>query len=76
MCNIYFNAEADITVNSLTDLLNSIPSPRLILGDFNAKHRSWGSPGNDRRGEIVNDVFFNNFLHLLHMNLYTFTDKS
>ena len=66
VCNIYFNAEADITVNSLTDLLNSIPSPRLILGDFNAKHRAWGSPGNDRRGEVVNDVFFNNFLHLLN----------
>ena len=38
-----------------------IPSPKLILGDFIAKHSLWGSPDNDPSGvAIFNDILNNN----------------
>ena len=72
LCNVYFNDNANINVNSLTALIDSIPSPKLILGDFNAKHPSWGSPISDGRGDIVSDVFLNANLHILNDGSPTF----
>ena len=57
ICNIYFNDNADITYNNFKQLIDSIPSPKLILGDINAKHISWGSPLSNDRGLIINNVF-------------------
>lgn len=42
ICNIYFNDGANVNAQTFKDLVNSIPSPKLILGDFNAKHSLWG----------------------------------
>ena len=72
VCNIYFNDDADINVNSLNNLFSSIPSPKLILGDFNAKHPNWGSPVSDPRGDIVLDFILNNNLYLLNDGSPTF----
>ena len=57
ICNVYFNDEADITNNSLNNLINNIPFPKLILGDFNGHHPSWGSPDSNLRGDVIYDTF-------------------
>ena len=66
LCNVYFNDQAQIDVQNLGQLIDAIPSPKLILGDFNAKHQSWGSPTSDARGDMVSQVFLNHYLHLLN----------
>ena len=38
ICSIYLSPNKSITKEDLKDLLSQLPSPFLILGDFNAKH--------------------------------------
>ena len=58
ICNVYFNEPAEINYISLRNLIDSIPNPKLILGDMNAKHVAWGSPETNDRGTLINNVFF------------------
>ena len=66
ICNVYFNEGADVSYNNLKLLIDSIPSPKLILGDVNAKHASWGSPENTDRGLLINNVFSDKGLFVLN----------
>ena len=72
ICNVYFNQDANINSVTLTNLINSIPSPKLILGDINGKHYSWGSPICDRRGNIIHEVFADNNMMILNNGLPTY----
>ena len=72
ICNVYFNDDADITAQTFNNLVKSIPSPRLILGDFNVKHSLWGSPDNDPRGVAIFNVILNNNLCVLNDGSPTF----
>ena len=66
ICNVYFNEAANVNSVTLTDLINSIPTPRLILGDINGKHHVWGSPDNTPRGIVINDTFSLDNLFILN----------
>ena len=37
-----------------------LPSPFLILGDFNAHSPVWGSPNTNTRGQIIEDFITSN----------------
>jgi hypothetical protein len=37
----------------LQDLLSQLPTPYLLLGDFNARHHVWGAVDEDERGRIL-----------------------
>ena len=66
ICNVYFNEPADVNYVSLKALVDSIPNPKLILGDVNAKHIAWGSPENNDRGTLINNVFSDKDLFILN----------
>ena len=42
VCNMYINPQNIITQHDLELLIDQLPPPFLILGDFNAKHRMRG----------------------------------
>ena len=65
ICNVYFNNLADITSDTL-DVINSLPTPILVLGDVNAKHPVWGSDHSDSRGTIINDWVLDNEFFVLN----------
>ena len=66
ICNVYFNEPAEINYISLRNLIDSIPNPKLILGDMNAKHVAWGSPETNDRGTLINNVFSDKDLFVLN----------
>ena len=66
ICNIYLPEHAQVTADTLGRLFSSIPEPRLILGDFNARHVSWGSPLNCPRGIIITDSLLEHDLIVLN----------
>lgn len=72
VCCIYFNAQADVSSVTLQNLIDSIPPPRLILGDVNAKHPIWGAPSSDQRGVILNDHFVSQDLFVLNDGSHTY----
>lgn len=52
ICNIYL-PEFDWNINDLTNIVSQLPTPYLIIGDFNAHNPLWGSNRIDPRGRII-----------------------
>ena len=76
ICNIYLPEHAIVNRDVLNDLLNSIPNPKLILGDVNAKHPAWGSSITSPRGTLLIDRFLNHDLMILNDMSPTRYDKN
>lgn len=55
-----------VTKSGLDSLMQQIPPPRLILGDFNAQGQQWGNPTNDRRATLLMAVFDDHNLSTLN----------
>lgn len=53
ICNIYLPPGQDVDINNLVTEINNLPKPRLICTDANARHESWGSSEDDRRGREI-----------------------
>lgn len=56
ICNIYLNPRGNVTANNITDLINQLPRPYIVMGDFNAKHEMWGCDSTDERGKIIENI--------------------
>jgi hypothetical protein len=56
ICNVYIPPNKDFYLHDINNLLNQIPSPRLIIGDFNSHHISWNSLDTNLRGQILYDA--------------------
>ena len=72
VCSLYLPPREVVTSDQLTDLINSLPKPFLILGDLNGKHPYWGSDQADRRGDLITETLDNNTLHILNNGNPTF----
>ena len=72
-CSLYLNPDIPFPINDFIALLDELPSPYLILGDFNCKNSLWGSPrvvANEpiayRRGTDLLNIIEPRQLHILN----------
>ena len=56
VCSIYLPPNEDLPDNDLTTLLQEIPRPFLLLGDFNGRHPLWGDIITNTRGNILSTI--------------------
>lgn len=56
ICCIYLPRSTRIEETSLLHLINQLPSPRIIMGDFNSNNTLWGSNTIDARGRTIEEV--------------------
>ena len=66
ICNIYLNPNQNITKQSLENIIQQLPEPFILMGDFNAKHTLWGGNTVDRRGRIVESLVMDNDISILN----------
>ena len=69
LCCVYLPPSHNINPADLDNLINQLPTPFLILGDFNAHNTLWGGQTNDRRGTIIENL-------ILRHNLCLYNDKT
>ena len=55
-----------LMLNDLQSLIDQLPQPFMLLGDFNAKHTLWGETFCDRWGLIVEDLIDRNDIILMN----------
>ena len=65
-CNLYLPGSRDINADTLTSLLNQLPKPYVILGDFNSHNTLWGCRETNSRGRTVESVINENECILLN----------
>ena len=66
VCNIYSSRSHQLSSQLLNDLLSQLPSPYLILGDFNAYSSVWNCLSTDSRGRIMEEFINLNNLVILN----------
>ena len=53
VCNIYIPPSVDVSLSDLEELIQQLPAPFVLVGDFNAHSPLWGDVKQDFRGQIV-----------------------
>ena len=86
ICSIYLPGAIGFTNSDLQNLINQLPPPFLLLGDFNAHNPLWGGNDLDGYGRIVenilniNDIILYNdgsmTYHNIHNNTFSAIDLS
>lgn len=72
ICNLYIHPNENLIEYDFQQLLDQIPEPRIILGDFNAHNILWGSSKSNKRGKTLESSIINNHLMCIN-NINEFT---
>ena len=56
-CNIYLSPSKTYRKASIENILDQLPRPVVLMGDFNAHHPLWGSTYSSPRGDVLVDIF-------------------
>ena len=65
-------SEVSLSTQHLDSLLEQLPLPYLLLGDFNGHNILWGCNKNITRGEIIVNFITNNGICLMNDKTYTY----
>ena len=55
-----------LELSDLQNLIDQLPKPFILMGDFNAKHTLWGESHCDRWGNIIEELLDNNDITLMN----------
>jgi len=66
VASVYIPGREAISVASMNALLDTLPQPRVLLGDFNAHHSVWGAQRTTRRGEVIEQLLSTRNLNILN----------
>ena len=66
ICSIYLPPSDTLSKNSLVNLIDQLPHPFMLVGDFNGHSKVLGCSDTNDRGEIIEDVIAENGLCLLN----------
>ena len=64
ICNIYL--PPNMNTDFIDNLVQQLPSPYILLGDFNAHHPMWGCSHQNIKGNLVEQLLLNHSLVLLN----------
>ena len=67
MQHLYFPTET-LTKRSLEQLVNQLPHPFLLVGDFNARNPAWGDSLTNSHGRVIQDFILTTEFSLLNSN--------
>ena len=67
ICSIYLPPSTNIDIADLDAIVSQLPSPVLLLGDFNAHSPLWGCNSLDNRGKVCEDLINGHNLCILNL---------
>ena len=72
ICSIYLPPNEPINNNEIENLIQQLPKPFILMGDFNSHNIIWGSKDTNQKGKQVEDLINRNNL-CLHNNNKSYT---
>ena len=72
ICSVYIPPSFSLKYEHLIALIQQLPAPYLLLGDFNGHNILWGNKENNARGELIENVITNNDICLMNDKSYTY----
>ena len=72
ICSIYLPPNNPFNVADLENLIQQLPKPFIIMGDFNSHSNIWGCRNTDQKGKLIEDFINKNNLLLYNNKSYTY----
>jgi endonuclease/exonuclease/phosphatase (EEP) superfamily protein YafD len=72
LCSIYIPPSTSPSVAEGQALLDQLPQPFLLVGDFNAHNPLWGSTNYNNRGKVLEDIIADNNLCIFNDDSHTY----
>ena len=66
VCSLYLLPSLDFDLHDLQSLVDQLPVPFLLLGDFNAHSPLWGRQNLDNKGKVIEDLLDRNDIALFN----------
>ena len=66
ICSVYIPPSFSLNSQHLDNLLQQLPSPYILLGDFNGHNILWGGQNNDSRGELIENFITKNDICIMN----------
>jgi len=66
ICNIYIPNSQDFNSTDIQNIINQLPTPLIILGDFNSHNILWGCNDTDHRGNKIETILNTNNINILN----------
>lgn len=57
ICSLYIPPHVNLSCKNLHNLVEKLPKPFILVGDFNAHSTLWGSEKSDQKGQLMEDFF-------------------
>ena len=65
-CSVYIPPSFSLNSQHLDNLLQQLPSPYILLGDFNGHNILCGGQNNDSRGELIENFITKNDICIMN----------
>ena len=74
LCSVYLPPRNNFNFNpkDLQDVIDQLPSPFILMGDFNGHHTLWGCEDVNNRGQQLEDLIIKNDLILFNDKSHTY----
>ena len=66
ICSLYLPPSENLNIVLLTRLIDQLPNPFVICGDFNGRSMTWGCDKSNSRGDRIDDFITENNICLLN----------
>lgn len=71
ICSLYLPPNLQTSKAEISNLINQLPTPFLLTGDFNAHSLTWGCNSTNTKGNIIETILSTLDLNLLNTGSYT-----
>ena len=76
ICSVYIPPSFSLNSQHLDNLLQQLPSPYILLGDFNGHNTLGGGQNNDSRGKLIESFITKNDICIIDDKSYTYHSPS
>ena len=66
VCSIYLPPNDPVSYDEIINLVNQLPKPFLLLGDFNSRHPMWGDIVANSKGNLISSIIENEDISFLN----------
>ena len=66
IANVYISGSSQLILDDIWEIVNNIPKPAIILGDFNAHETDWGNRETTNRGRVMEQLMDRQQLNMLN----------
>ena len=76
ICSLYIPPHEPIKEDKINNIIQQLPTPYILLGDFNSHNIIWGSKNTNQKGRTLENIINKNNLCLLNTESPTHLDPS